>query len=88
MDDAFSFPDDFAEALANLLAAELAMSLTQTQSLRDTYLQMYSERIAQARFNGAVERFRVSVESSSWVDTHDSFITTDIDPRLRGLSGY
>lgn len=87
VDDGFAFPDDFAEVLANLLAAEIAVSLTQTQSLRDDYLNMYQERLRQARFNGAVERNDQPVTSSSWTDAHDTG-SIEIDPSRRGLSGY
>jgi hypothetical protein len=87
VDDGFAFPDDFAEVLASFLAAELAMSMTQTQALRDTYLGEYQERLAAARHNGAVERNDKPVASSSWMDAHDSGYP-DTDPRLRGLSGY
>lgn len=87
VDDGFAFPNDFAEVLSNLLAAEIAVSLTQTQSLRDTYLNMYQERLHQARFNGAVERNDLPIVSSSWVEAHDDGLI-EIDPRLRGLSGY
>lgn len=87
VDDGFAFPDDFAEVLASFLAAELAMSLTQTQALRDTYLNEYMERLASARHNGAVERNDKPIASSSWMDAHDSG-WPDTDPRLRGLSGY
>jgi len=85
-DDGTTFPDDFAEALANLLASELAVPVTQNQSLRDTYISAYLERIAMARHNGAVERRDHPVVSSSWLDAHDDE-GLQIDPRLRGLSG-
>lgn len=88
-EDGVNFPDDFAEALSSLLAAELAVPLTQTQALRDTCLSMYVDRLASARFNGAVEQLPHSIIESSWLDAHDGSIGQgDIDPRLRGLSGY
>lgn len=88
-EDGVNFPDDFAEALSSLLAAELAVPLTQTQALRDTCLSMYVDRLASARFNGAVEQLPHSIIESSWLDAHDGFVGQgDIDPRLRGLSGY
>jgi hypothetical protein len=86
-DDGFTFPDDFSEALSNLLAAELAMSVTQTQALRDTYLNMYAERLGQARFNGAIERRDTPVTASSWVEAHEGF-PQEMDPTLRGLAGF
>lgn len=85
--DGFAFPDDFAETLSNLLAADLAMSITQTQSLQDTLLNRYQERLRQARFNGAIEQPSVSTTASTWLDAHDGS-ATEIDPRLRGLTGY
>lgn len=85
--DGFAFPDDFAEVVACMLAAELAIPITQQQTMRDTYLQMFAERLAHARFNGAVDRTAIQQQASSWVDAHDGFGTSDIDPRLRGLSG-
>jgi len=87
-DDGTTFPDDFAEALANLLASELAVPVTQNQSLRETYIGAYLERMAMARHNGAVERYEVPVVVSSWLDAHyDVNSVSEIDPRLRGLSG-
>lgn len=86
--DGFAFPDDFAEALSNLLAAELSIPMTQTPALRDMFLNMYSERIGQARFNGSVERQWVATENSSWVNAHNGTTSSEIDPRVRGLSGY
>lgn len=86
-DDGFAFPDDFAETLANLLAADLAMSITQTQALQDTLLNRYQERLRQARFNGSIEQPSTTVVASSWLDAHDAG-SLDIDPRVRGLSGY
>lgn len=87
VDDGVTFPDDFGEALANLLAADLCISLTQNQSLRDTYLQMYERAISQAKFNGAVEESILQSRSEDWVAAHDG-VTSQIDPRLRGLEGY
>lgn len=86
-DDGFAFPADFAETLANLLGADLAMSITQTQSLQDTLLNRYQERLRQARFNGAIEQPVSSVVASSWLDAHDGS-AIEIDPRIRGLTGY
>lgn len=88
LDDGAGFPDDFGETLANLLAAELAVSLMQNQSLRDTYLNMYAERLGQCRFNGAVERYILPEEASTWLNAHGGLLPTEVDPRLRGVSGY
>lgn len=87
VDDAATFPDDFGEALAALLAAEMAVSLTQNQSLRDTYLQQYQAAISQARFNGAIEDADVPTVSEDWIASHQGFLP-GIDPRLRGVEGY
>ena len=87
VDDAATFPDDFGEAVAALLAAELSVSLTQNQSLRDTYLQQYQAAISQARFNGAIEDADVPTVSEDWIASHQGFLP-GIDPRLRGLEGY
>lgn len=86
-DDATAFPDDFAEALANLLASDLAMSLVQSIQLRDLHLNFYGERISQARFNGAVERHTIAEVASSWIEAHQGWAMDTIDPRLRGLAG-
>lgn len=88
VDDGVSFPEDFAEVLACFLAAELAVPMTQTQALRDTYLNMYVERLRSARFNGAVEQNRSPEVASSWLDAHDGYNASEIDVTRRGLSGY
>lgn len=87
-DDGFLFPDDFAEVLANRLAADLCMAVTQTQSLRDTYLIQAQDGLRTAMFNGAVERNNVVLQSSSWIDAHEGWGTSETDPSRRGLSGY
>lgn len=86
VDDGFEFPDDFGEALACLLAADLCISLTQTQALRDTYINEHAVALSQARFNGAVERYDMVLTASSWIAAHDGLY--DIDPTMKGLEGY
>lgn len=87
-DDGFPFPDDFAEVLACLLASDLAIAITQTQAYRETYMVQAKERLRTAMFNGAVERNNYVIHSSSWIDAHDGWPTSEIDPSRRGLSGH
>lgn len=84
VDDAADFPDDFAEALSNLLAADLCISLTQNQSLRDTYLQAFQAIVASARFNGAVELYPTQGAAEDWIASHYGLFTT-ADPDRRTL---
>lgn len=86
--DNTAFPPDFAEVLSNLLAAEICVSMTQNQSLRDTYLNMYAERLRQCRFNGAVEQPTQYIDASSWLDSRVYPLSVEIDPSQRGLQGY
>lgn len=82
VDDGATFPDDFGEALANLLAAELAIPLTQSQSLRDTYMQAFGYAISQARFNGVIESTAYHGTSDDWLAAHYG-IYSPADPPLR-----
>ena len=83
VDDGATFPDDFAEALANLLAAEMSVSLTQNQSLRDTYMQAFAYALSQARFNGAIENVAYDPGTSDdWLAAHYG-LTTQADPPYR-----
>lgn len=85
-DEGFSFPDDFSETLSCRLAAEMCMAITQSPQLKQELMQAYMLTMAEARFNGAVERFSVDPSDSPWLRAHDGFV--DVDPRTRGLSGY
>lgn len=86
LDDATDFPEDFSEALANLLAADICVAFTQNQSLRDTYLQAYSFAIGQARFNGAIENtYYPASTANDWLDAH-SGIDYPGDPSRRPLN--
>lgn len=82
IDDAQDFPDDFGEAVAAMLAADLCISLTQTQALRDTYLNEYAVIISQARFNGAVERAPAELKATAWTDVHNGGLLPDYSTLL------
>lgn len=89
IEEGFGFPNDFAEALASLLAAELCQVVTQNQSLRNTYLEEHYRHLTQARFNGAVElNNHPTTHLSSWLDARAGWSPDQIDPSVRGLSGY
>jgi hypothetical protein len=85
VDDAFIFPDDFGEAAAAYLAAQLAIPISQNRSLYDLNMQDYRERIAMARFNGATERYGNYEQNSTWLDAHDNF-TTEVDIESKNLA--
>lgn len=70
---AFQFPDDFAEACACLLAADICVSLTQNSDMRAEMLQMYEGHLRTARFNGAVERSLVTIEADDWIATRGTY---------------
>jgi hypothetical protein len=76
IDDAVAWPDDFAEVLAIGLAIDLAMTLTQNPSVKQTLEREYQMALASARFNGAVERSGPEViETSSWINSHSGFFS-------------
>lgn len=84
-DDGLDFPDDFAEALANLLAAEICISLTQEQSLRQTYYEAFMITVSQARFNGAIEKVQEDDTPVDWLASRQGFSTLD-DRSARNLA--
>ena len=69
-DVATKYPDDFAEALAYLLASDLVVSLTQNPDMIRTLREGYLESLRTARFNGAVEMSLQGVTADSWVNAH------------------
>lgn len=87
VDDAAALPDDFGEALSNLLAADICVSLTQNQGMKDGLLQAYQSSLATARFNGAIETYPVQGASDDWLMAHAG-MTGDLDPTYKGLTGY
>ncbi len=87
VDDGVTFPDDFGEALASILAANMCVSLTQNQSLRQTYLLEYKEAIAQARYNGIIENYVFKVgDSIDWIAAHGG-MSGPLDPTERHTGG-
>lgn len=73
----YGFPDDFAEALACYLAADVAVSLTQDSGLRQMMLSEYEGLIRTARFNGAVERSSMSITVfDSWLNSRDGLTSS------------
>lgn len=84
-DDGVDFPDDFAEALSNLLAADICVSLTQEQSLRATYYEAYVLSLSQARFNGAIEKLNEAVADDDWAASRNGYLTVD-DRSARNLA--
>lgn len=62
----YSYPDDFAEALACYLAGELCVSLQDDEGMRASLLQQFSDSLRIARFNGAVERGTDQLTADLW----------------------
>jgi len=85
-DDNSLYPDDFSEALAYLLAADICIALTQNGTLRDTMLRDHAETLRTARFNGSCEIAMGSEPVASWIYAR-SGASADGDPRLRGFDG-
>jgi hypothetical protein len=81
-DDNVEFPDDFAEALANLLAADICVSLMQNISMRETYYGQYQAALATARFNGAIELPPQTIQAGTWLSHHQGYPTSQ-DPSAR-----
>lgn len=76
------FPDDFAEACACYLAADISVSLTQNADLRTQMLQMYEGLVRQARFNGACELPDQEIQATAWIDSRVSYGDTNPYPTL------
>lgn len=77
VDDGVEFPSDFGEALASMLAADICISLTQTQALRQTYMDEFSYALSMARFNGAVERSDEVIIAEDWTGSRSLPLVDD-----------
>ena len=79
VNDTQVYPDDFAEVVACYLAADLAVSITQTDERRQQLLGQYEGLLRIARFNGAVELapgYAIQDEGS-WVATREGYGIND-----------
>lgn len=77
---ATEFPDDFAEALACYIAADICVSLTQNDDFRQGMLVQHEGLMRAARFNGACERSDYGITADYWLnsrDTYDSYERRD-----------
>jgi hypothetical protein len=73
-----SYPDDFAEAWACYLAAEIATTVFGTQDYRRRdWMEQYQMLLRQARFNGAVEQASTGLTADSWLDSRLTGLTDD-----------
>lgn len=61
------YPDDFAEAWACYLAAEISTALFDSPDRRQTWLDQYQVVLRHARFTGAVEQADMGLLSSDWL---------------------
>ena len=86
IDEGVSFPDDFAEVLSLYLAMDVCLSLTQNVGLRNSLEQQYHYRLAQAKFNGAVERPSTVLACTGWLDAHAGWQSDVTDPRNKDLA--
>lgn len=77
------YPDDFAEAWAAYLAAEISTAIYDSPDRRAQWLDQYVMLLRQARFNGAVEAPYEAISADSWLESR---VTGLNDPRdVRGL---
>lgn len=70
-------PDDFANAVAAMLAYEISPSVTGSLPLRDDLFALYARCLSSARFNGAVEGPALSTNDTSWLDTRNGFASSN-----------
>ncbi len=77
--DGFLYPDDFAEAFAAYLAAEITTSMFDNAANRQQWLAQYEGLIRQARFNGAVEQPLNRIEASEWLDARNDIAAPRIN---------
>jgi hypothetical protein len=77
------YQDDFAEAWACYLAAEISTAIYDSPERRQAWLDQYSFLIRQARFNGAVEGPEVTTNNDDWLVARESSLYDDRS--IRGL---
>lgn len=68
IEDVSVFAPDFEEALAFLIASDLAYSMTNSRTLATTMYQAYKAEVAEARSFDAQEGSRDSVDANEWLD--------------------
>lgn len=66
--DPSDFEPNFSEALAYLIAANIAYSITQSRTLQSDMYQLFRAEVAEARSYDAQEGFVDQVESDEWID--------------------
>lgn len=70
--DVDMFPDEFAEAFAHYLAANMAMVLTGSASIQQTQFQLYQESIEMAKVYSAQERRKNTVYPEGYAEARFS----------------
>ncbi len=71
------FPDDFAQALACLLASEISTALFDSPERRDAWLAQYISTIRLARFCNTVEQPSASMPSAEWIAARQFLMSSD-----------
>jgi hypothetical protein len=68
-----TYPDDFAEAWASYLAAEISTVIFDSPERREAFLAQYEVILRQARFTGAVEQADTAITAvDQWIDSRAS----------------
>lgn len=70
--DVDMFPDEFVEAFAHYLAANMAMVLTGSASIQQTQFQLYQESIEMAKIYSAQERRKNTVYHEGYAEARFS----------------
>ena len=65
--DANLMPPDFREALAYRLAAELAVPIAQSNTLKQQLAEDFKAQLRRAKSSDSIEDFPVSFPEGSWV---------------------
>lgn len=80
----YSYQDDFAEALAWLLASDICVALSQNNGMRELCMQNHLMALSTARFNGAIELPPLAtIEAIGWISSRNT--PGSVDPRTRGF---
>lgn len=67
--DTTKYSNLFIEALAALMAAEMAIILTNDKKLRNEQLDILKEKLKEARFSDSTQSTPDIIEAESWVDS-------------------
>jgi len=76
-ESSYVYPDDFAQALSCLLAAEISTAIFDSPERRDTWLAQFVSAIRMARFCNTIEQPVASMPNADWIAARQLMFNAD-----------